>query len=251
MSAFTFIQDSRIGRSCFQLRGDQIEVSWLSGAQGGKTFALRSISSDYDRGLRRFPVLFLFPGLVAAVALGASALLLAQDVVPHDFVTYPGMFLIAGVVGVIRGVPRVEYFQFYDHWRRPLFYFVREAGQAEECDDFVRAFLDQIERVQRGEPAPAASPPPPISSVHLPSAHDAYFVGEIRWQISLVLGGLSAGLPFIPQFDAALGGLLFFIIFGASVGGLVSTWIPYQGKERYRHLSLIGAILSLVAPFCY
>jgi hypothetical protein len=252
MAGLTFIQNSRLGRSIFQLRGEQLEVSWFGGARAKKTFPLLGISPDYYRGRRRFHLLYIVPGVFGFFGLGAVWIERVQNIVEHQFIfLYPWILALAGIVGIIRGVPRVEFFQFYDHWRRPLFYLVRERSQADECDDFVRVVLDAIERVQAGDPLPATIPPPAVSSVRLPDAHEAYFVGEIRWQMSIALGNLSVLLALLPQTNTDLGGLLFFIVFGASVGGMLFAWLSYQRKERYRHFALVGAILSLTAPLFY
>lgn len=253
MADLTFLQNSRIGRNYYRLKPDCIEISLLWWRGGDRRFLLRSISLDYSRGAHRFHYLYIIPGIVAALALSFITLVLSQDVMPHTIIIHASFFLIGGVVGVIRGVPRVEYFQFYDHWRRPMFYIVREGANAEECDDFVREFLDRVERAHNEEThvEMAASPLAPVSAVHLPSAHDAYFSGEIKWQFAIVFGVLAAGLPLVPRLDASLAGLLFMIVFGCTLGGLVMAVLSYQAKERWRHLSLVGAVLSLIPPFFY
>jgi hypothetical protein len=250
MADRTFLQNSRIGRCSYQLQNDQIEVSWLSGARIDKSFALRTLSPDYTRGTKRFPQLFFIPGLVLIVGLALVIFILGQDTVPHNFVIYPAMYVAAGAFGLVRAIPRTEYFQFYDHWKKPTFFMVREKAQARECDDYVRLLLEEIDRANRGEKV-VRTKAAPISTVFLPNPGDSYFAGEIRWQISLVFGSLSVGVPLIPKLSEYLEDLLFFQVFGCSFAGLVCAVLSYQSKERFRHIALVGAVLSLLAIYTY
>ena len=250
MADSTFIQNSRIGRCSFQLRNEQIEVSWLSGARIDKSFTLRTLSPDYTRGTKRFSQLFFIPGLTLIVGLALMAFIFGQETFPHNFVIYPAMYVAVGAYGLVRAIPRTEYFQFYDHWKKPTFFMVREKAQAYECDDYVRLLLDAIDRANRGEKV-VQTKAAPISTVFLPIPGDSYFAGEIRWQISLVLGSLSVGVPLIPKLGEYLGDLLFFQVFGCSFAGLVCAVLSYQSTERFRHIALAGAVLSLLAIYTY
>lgn len=54
------------------------------------------------------------------------------------------ILLVCSIIATLRGVPRVEIFVFFDHWKKPLF-IVREAAQAAACNAFVHDLIDQIE----------------------------------------------------------------------------------------------------------
>lgn len=249
MADSTFIQNSRIGRCTFQLRNGQLEVSGLSGGRIEKTFALRSLSQDYSRKAKHVLLLFLVPGFVVIVGLTLIILLLNQNLFPREFALYPAIYVAFGMVGLVRATPRVEYFQFNDHWKHPAFFIIREKAQAQECDDYVRLLVDQIEKAQNGDvfiQTKAAA----ISTVFLPNPGDSYFVGETRWQVSLVLGSIAFGVPLIPKSAQVLeGDLFFYVVFAFSFTSLACAFLSYQSKERFRHVALVGAVLSLLAIY--
>jgi len=246
--AGTFIQNSRVGRCSYQLRNDHIEVSKLTGKRIDLKFPLQTLSSEYSRGSRQFLHLFIAPGLALIIGVGVTVFILGQDTFPHNFAVYPLMLAVLGAWGVVRATPRTEYFQFYDQWKKPAFFIVREKAQAQECDAYVRLLLDEIERVNRGEKG-APTKAAPISTVFLPPPQDTYIAREIRWQISLIMGGLAVGVPLIPKASEYLGDLLFIQFVVCSLTGLVCAFLSYQSKERFRHLALIGAALSLLAIY--
>ena len=250
MGGGTFIQNSRIGRCSYQVRNDQIEVSWLTGKRTDRAFPLQTLSPEYSRGSRQFLHLFFVPGFALITGGGVMVFILGQDTVPHGFALYPLMVAVAGAWGLVRATRRTEYFQFYDQWKKPAFFIVREKAQAQECDCYVRLLLDEIERANRGEKV-AQTKESPVSTVFLPNPQDSCFSGEIRWQISLVMGGLAVGVPLIPKSSEYLGDLLFVQTVVCSLAGLVCAFLSYQSKERYRHVALVGAALSLLATFIY
>ncbi len=248
MASPTFIQSSRVGRSIFQLRGDVIEITQtILGRRQETRIPIKTLSRDYDRIARRMPQLFVIPLVLCIPCFWVIDYILGQKEVPHEFAIYPGLFMLALVVAAMRGVPRIDRFQFYDYWKKPIFHIIREKKQGEECDAFVRELLERIECGENGRS---------ISDhkTELEGVSDGLFqvqVGEHRWKASVLLGVFSAGLPWFDQLARLIGNLQFMLVFGSTVGGLVFCVLSFQSKERLRYLSVFGAALSLIAPLIY
>ncbi len=255
MSSTIFIQDSRIGQRVFHLKGDSLEIN---GKQFGEEVKLelpiRRISGDYTRGTRRFPLLIVVPLVLSVPCFALIYVILNQNVVPHELIMQPCFFLIFLLPAAIRVAVRVEFFQFYDHWQRPIFYIVREQKQQEECDDYVRALLDRIELLENDLPLPVADRIiEPISSISLPDPNGFAVLldGELRWKASLIFGAIAAGLPWIAELSRFLDQFQFLIVFGCSIGGVLCCALSFSAKERFRYLSLVGAVLALIPPYFY
>jgi hypothetical protein len=251
-----FIQNARIGRTCFQLNGNQLEVTWLNWRRLGKTFPLKTLSFEYERGARRFPMLYVVPGVIASAAIGAITLAAFMPELPEglsmnislNLYLYGLMSLAAGIWGVLRGVRRVDYFQFYDWWRRPVFFIVRDEAQSEECEKFIHELLDRIRRIQNDEPEPADEPAPPVSAVRLPASDERFLRKDQRWKIAITMSIIVNALGGIPTVALILGPGQFMLVFAAATGAFFFAVLSFQSKERHRYWAAAAALLSLI-PF--
>lgn len=242
MAVQTFLQDSRVGRTYFRLVQDRLEVEPIAWKAGPRTIPLRSINPEYFRGSRRFHRLYLIPTAIAAAGIGIVNYVLAQDELPNQLAIDGMVLVIAGTIGFVRGVRGVEYFQFFDHWKKPIFFIAYESANRSACEDFVRDLLDRIEHPDRGESVET------VANVDPHSEAAARPTSENRWKVALTLGCLAAALPFVPEIDSMTGGLLFMVVFALEVGALAAAYLAYEAKEHGRHYALLGAVLSLI-PF--
>jgi len=252
MSDPIFVQKSRVGRTVFQIRGDQLEIYARNfGRRASGRIPLAQISSDYELVARRFPVLIYAPLGTAALSYALIYAAFHQTTVPREIATGPIVFFAISVLAVFRGVPRLEIFVFQDFWRRPLFYIVRESGQADACNAFVAALLDRIQAAETGEPVDPTTPSEFASSLPKQGLAAVFGSGQNRWWLALVAGIVSAGVPpalqDLPAFDPYMLPLVIF----ASIGGLLCGTLSFVARERHRYWSLLGMAFSLVAPLFY
>jgi hypothetical protein len=251
MADLAFIQKSRIGRKFFLLKDDSIEVTLtFRGKRQQERIMLRTVNDDYERIARYFRSLVVVPLVLSGFCFWIVYVILGQDRLPHEFGLYPGIFALSFLLAAIKGVPKVDTFQFYNHWERPIFYIVRERNQAEECDAFVGELLHRIECAEKGVQLRGEEQANSYAQL-TPGSLGLLLVGEYRWKTSIVLGALSAGLPWLTQITHRFDDYLFMLIFGATVGGVSFCVLSIQSKERFRFLSLAGAALALIAPLFY
>lgn len=250
MTDVSFIQRSRIGRGIFLLREQTLEVTTsVFGVNSARMFSLSSISPDYQPVAQRFWILILVPLILTVLALAAVSWILHDDRIQDTLAIYPLMLAIVWTIVTFNGVPRVELFVFFDHWRKPLFYIVREPAQRTDCERFIAALVDRIEMVAHGQRQEARHPISPIASaVKLASSDSAVGLKrEDRWKLSIGCGVLAAAFPLI-----RLGGewieITFFVEMLGIAGGLLFGVLSFLAKERLRLLALFGLGLALIAP---
>jgi hypothetical protein len=237
-----FIQRSRLGRSIFALRGDQLEItSHLFGRKSETEIPLRMISSNYEVDARRYFVLIIVPLLFAIGCITIFCLLLRQEAWPQMFAMYPAMFTVMFVWIALKHVPRVEYFTFTDHWKKPLFSIVRERAQSNECEAFIRELLERIERTEKGL-SPVESPNTPVVD------EDYDQPREQRWLLSILAGGVATGFPLISQVLPEVAALTLAVVLAATTCGLIAGVQSFIRKERMKYGALLGIALS-VLPF--
>ncbi|MBK9990445.1 MAG: hypothetical protein IPP19_06855 [Verrucomicrobia bacterium] len=249
-----FIQKSRIGLKIFHLKADALEIcSHWTGKGETSRIELRTISPEYRRVARRFTALIVVPLVLCVLCLLAALVVMIHGKDFQGLSIGPLMFSGTFLVLTIQGVPRVDSFQFFDCWGRPVFYVVREKNQSQECDDFVRELLDHIERIDSAEQMAAEDETYPVSAVQLPSSNDVgyLFSGDYRWKLSIAAGAFSAGVPWVGAVLDLFEELPFPLVFFGTVVGLGYCVLSYQAKERLRHFSLLGAAFALIAPLFY
>jgi len=253
MPDIAFIQNSRIGRKLFLLKDDYIEVALtVRGGKQQERISLKTVDREYERIARRFPVLVVIPLVFGGLCLWIVQAILTQETLPHPFGIYPGLFALSFLSAAVRGIPKIDTFQFYNHWKRPIFYIVRERKQAEECDSFVAELVRRIQSAEDGVRSPPDTHQNGNVKVGLSANNvEVLLAGEHRWKASIVLGALSAGLPWLTQITHVFDDCLFMLIFAATVGGIGFCVLSLQVKERFRFFSVVGAALSLVAPLLY
>lgn len=253
MTDISFIQRSRIGRGIFLLREDTLEVTVSSfGTKSSNRHLLRSIDLDYQLVAHRFWILILAPLVLGIAAASAAVWILNRPTLPADLAFFPGLFALALLVSSFRGIPRVELFLFLDHWRKPLFFIVRERHQSSECEAFLSVLVERIESLERGSP-PASSPiqSRDSSAVKLPEADGdrISLAGQHRWVAAIGCGMLSAGFPIVAPDEWA--NLTLMVVLFATASGLTFGVMSFLAKERWRLLAVIGIALSFVAPLFY
>ena len=253
----TFIQRSRVGMSIFMLRADHLDVTvYHFGAKSSRQIPLKSISSEYQLMAQRFWYLILVPLVLAAACIGVAYAILSEEALPHIWTIYVVIFFVSAVVATLRGVPRVEVFVFFDHWKKPLFFIVREAAQAEECNAFVHDIIDHIEERESDSPktrsAHATGQSPGAAAAALRVAPKNRLArSEPHWMIALASGIFSAGYPLLAERVTGLGDWMFHMVFLGTFGGLLFGVLSFLAKERMRLLALVGMAFGLIAPVFY
>jgi hypothetical protein len=255
-----FIQRSRLGRSIFHLRENRIEVELRNfGLRSSAVHPFRMISPDYTLAAKRVHFLYVVPLMFGAVSLFLIGVMLHHPLPAslNSLIIYPVIFTGLAVVGALRGFRRIEFFVFYDHWRKPLFYFVREIGQQTECDAFIQELLSRIEQSDREPDASGAETPPAPperpSALVMPRDESINVFGpsQPRWLISVVCG--LAAFEF-SQFAARITddpAIYFLVIMTTLVGALLFGALSFLAKERKRFFSLAGIVLGIAGPLLF
>lgn len=190
---------------------------------------------------------FVFFMVVALIMLAIVRLILSSDYLPHDLASWPGYILVLALIAGSVWIPRFVFFVFKDQWGKPALRIICERSQQAECRAFVAELVAAIEN-----PVVGLEPDQAMAPVDLP-ADRGVTVGKSnwRWKLSLLMGGLAAGLPLWQSFMHGIGPFAFFLIFLLSFGGLVIGAWSFLQKERSRYWALCGILLSLIPPFFY
>jgi hypothetical protein len=247
MSQQVFIQRSRLGRVTFWRRGEALEIThegW--GTKSKHEIPLRSISPEYEIGSKRIWLLAVFPLVIAIGCLVGYRFLSQMDI---PLLPQLSMYLLVfgGIALMVsfRGLPRVEYFSFKDHWNRPLFAIVREREQIESCNAFVADLLDNIDRLAQGLPDTATvadhRSTPGRSSLVFPPEADA----QNRWQLALVAGAIATLFPFFAT-EHVIIALGVPVVVVASTCGVVAGVRSLMKKEPQKRWAFVGIGLSLI-----
>ncbi|MFT3867333.1 MAG: hypothetical protein QM715_02435 [Nibricoccus sp.] len=254
MADRVFIQKSRLGLAIFELKNDVVVLSKTQFGKKERTeFLLKSVSAEYQRVARRFAILIAVPLVPSLFCLWLSYELLTRERMPVALIGWPVIFAFFFLIMTIRGIPRVDAFQFFDHWGKPIFYIVRETHQAPECDDFIQELLYRVDCIEKDQAIVADDPLDAGRAIQLSEVNSMapLFSGEYRWKTSIVFGAFSAGIPWLGALFSLFEELPFPLVFIGTVVGIAFCVLSYQAKERFRHVSLIGAALSMVAPLFY
>ena len=240
MAGIVFIQRTRFGRSIFTLRQDVLEISSQFG--GTARIELRSISPDYSPGAESLLVPFAIVFLTGATSLWFAYRGIATLGWPElfgGFFAYVGLLLLGVSVPLL---PRVDYYEFRNQWKNPLFVIIRESDQAEEADAFVRALLDRIEHPDAPFPDAAALASEPTETAE-PPPH--------WWRRAIVAGHVALLYPPAASLHptAREWSIVVVVVAGAFAAFAVMT--SYSDKEPSRHWGLLGLALLLVPMFFY
>jgi hypothetical protein len=243
MADVVFIQRSRVGRRLFALRGDELEITAQTlGRREEARIPVRAISADYRLDAKRSTVTIFASLGFAGVCFQLAAFVCMQDIVSKAVAIYPLMFAGVFVWVAFQFVPRLEFFTFTDHARRPLFSILREKEQREECDSFVHALLDRIEQTDSG----SGGVDTPLRDEAAPRAPGG------RWKWAILAGVISTGFPPAAYYvvpEAA--GLSLPIVVVASTCGLIAGGWSFAVREPGRYWALLGGALCLVPLLFY
>jgi len=223
------------------------------GLRASVTIPLEKIA-DYQLVARRFPMLIVVPLLVAVASYGLIYLVFHQSIVPRELATWPIVIFATSIVALIRGLPRLELFVFFDYWKKPIFYIVREAREAEACNAFVAALLERVEAVGTDSGDGTATPPQPTPAAAASPAESSSGVPSQRqycWLVAVVAGALSAGFPPAVQSLPAFDGLILPVVILSSLASLLCGTFAFVAQERLRYWSILGMALAMVAPLFY
>ncbi|HWA24935.1 MAG TPA: hypothetical protein VG734_04600 [Lacunisphaera sp.] len=257
----TFVQNSRIHRTIYQIRGNELAISVLNPRGNGFSeflVDLRTVDSNYQPRAVRLYLLVLIPGAVAVLsglviwglmqAWGLKQLAVVPREVMVHFLLWPAIIFAMSLAFAIRGTRRVEYYQFLNQWKRPAFQIICEREQRAECAAFISALVAHIELAQSD--LPEAERRSLLERVAAETHEQpAPATNGWRWKLSLGCGALAAGLPLWP--GSAGDTSLVVILFPLCALGLIATWLSFAKREPGRWWSLAGAALALFPPFFY
>jgi hypothetical protein len=256
MAPPTFVQQSRLGNAIFQIRDGalHVSVSRFTGGFDEHRVDLRKLSPNYEPQSVRLNFALGLSGLFLVLCCFALWGLYRQTVIPLEAISYFTQWPVYGIalslILAVKYSSRVEYFQFCDNWGKPVFIVVRERRQAAECEAFVLSLVSHIEMAQSGLPVVEREALLRKLSAEL-SSLPAVDHSVAYWKLSLVLGSLAVGFPWIPGLAYYLDLFHFMLIFFLCAGGAVCAVFSYEKKEPGRHWSVLGLLLSLIPPFFY
>jgi hypothetical protein len=243
-----FIERSRLGKTIYELSADRLKVS-------GKRFLqkysmdveLHDVSSNIDRLSQRVyrPAIFLFGigSLQAAIAVG----LCFQKALPSEAVALPVEFLglssVCAFFAGARWISRLEVVKFKSTLGAPLFFLIKEKTYAGEFEAFIEKLQENIRRSK--ESGRIARPTMAGGPVAAQKAQ------EHLWKLSLALGIFAVGQPWIKSLAEFLYPCQIIVTGVCCMGGLGFCIFSFLSKERFRYLSLLGALLSFIPPLFY
>lgn len=245
MNTVVFIQRSRFGRTIFLLHADSLEVSsHLFGQRSSSTFPLTTISNDYEIRAQRNLGLVAAGLVVAGVCLSVLRFMLHQEGEFWRMFMYPpGMLLVASLIFTIAHYPRLEFFTFTDHWKRPLFSILRESEQAKECNAFVATLLDRLDENPKGESALDIPTERLIEEAPL----------QTCWLLAVIAGFIAASYPLLHFAPPPIDELTFLslpVVIVAETTAVFATGHSFSRKERRRHFCWLAVIFCAV-PFLF
>jgi hypothetical protein len=208
---------------------------------------LRDVSSNIDRLSQRVyrPAIFLFGigSLQVVIAFGFCF----QKVIPSEAVALPVEFLgLSSVCAFIAGsrwISRLEVVKFKSTLGAPLFYLIKEKSYAGEFEAFIEKLQETIRRSK--EPGRISRP----STADGPMA--AQKGQDHLWRFSVVLGIFAVWQPWFKPLAQLLYDVQIIVTGICCMGALAFCVFSFLKKERFRYLSLLGALLSFIPPLFY
>lgn len=256
MNIPTFIQNTRIGRTIFQVRNGFVVVSATRFGRPLRDYRidLRSLDSNYSPRSVRVYSLWVIPLVIALLCMAVFKAMRHQNLVPPEtfYVFYPWLAIGFGVsiFSAIQGTRRVEYFEFRNQWGKPALYLVRERKQAVEFTSFIGELVTHIE-LARSDLTQGDRNILLRQLEHAGSDTISREPGQDRWKMSLVLGSLATAIPLIPGMDQTSDPSVFPFIFLLCVGGLAAGTFSFLAKETRRWWSVPGMLLALIPVYLY
>jgi len=147
MSARSFLQRSRAGRVLFEIEESAIVVTLR---RWGNTSSSRYLLQDLVPNYERVHVWHLVPLTQLCIATGCAILVmrfgLEQSMFPMGVIVLPGViFSFIAILEFRRLIFPIEVVRFRQHQGDIAFAIVREVGQEQECDEFVREICLSIQ----------------------------------------------------------------------------------------------------------
>lgn len=252
----TFVQNSRVGRTYFQIRERTLSVSSHVADSGfaESSFDLRTIDPDYKPQVLRLHTLLIIPGIAAVLSFFVVWGLMQIEALPRFaviyFIQWPAIVFAVALALAIRGSRRIEYFVFRDYWKRDAFTIVCERAQREECAAFISTLVETIEVLQADIPVEQRAQELQRIGRESPTEN----AGRRRWamwKLSITCGALVAGTPWIPGVGQYFYQELFVVFLALCVGGVALSYFSFDQREPGRWWSLLGAGLAIVPIFLY
>jgi hypothetical protein len=256
MAIPTFVQKSRINQVIYQIRADRLLISErrFVGRFQDRELNLHWVDPNYIPGIARSYTPLIISLLLALLCGLAVWGALRQSVIPREAVVQiiqlPAIGFALFLAAAVQWSRRIEYYRFNNLSGQPVLAIIRERAQAEECAAFINILVAHIEMTQRALPLEPDAPQVATSSVrYAPIGGPGK--GVVLWKVSIVLGALASGLPWIPNFDVALDGMLFPLVYVCCTSGATLGAFSLSKKEPGRWWGLLGLTLCLVPPLFY
>ena len=147
-------------------------------------------------------------------------------------------------------IRRVEFFEFRNHWGKPVLHIIRERKQAADCAAFITALVAHIELAQSDLP-PEERTKLLRQLVDDSTGASGLRPGQDKWKVSIGLGVLAVVFPLVPAVNYSSDPSLFPIIFLLCVGGAGFSIFSFLAKEPRRWWSVLGLVLSLIPAYFY
>ena len=256
MSVPTFIQNSRIGRVIYQIRDGHLQISASKFGRGFNEcrLALRSLNPNYTPRFVRLYALLVIPFVLALLCGVVIRGLFHQTLIRQEALIYiyqwPVTFGVVFLILAIRGIRRVEFFEFRNHWGKPVLHIIRERKQAAECAAFITVLVAHIELAQSDLP-PEERTKLLRQLVDDSTGASGLRPGQDKWKVSIGLGVLAVVFPLVPAVNYSSDPSLFPIIFLLCVGGAGFSIFSFLAKEPRRWWSVLGLVLSLIPAYFY
>jgi hypothetical protein len=238
-----FIQRSRFGKRVYELRDSNLTIS---GVFAFKKFERRvnmqHISPEFIR-VRRYVVRFVYVPLIFACLAG----LLIRGLRflpggPYFLVVVIGAILVVTWLWqAVRGISPVEIVAFRNANNHVQFDIVKEEAQAAEFEEFIAQLSKSITGTSDSAPSGLAD----RRLVSLPEGQGA---SRGYWWIGSLSLGFAAGLLLIANRGNQDPSVVV-LTFPCSFGGLFLCIYSFVAKERFRYLSVIGALMALAPIF--
>jgi len=248
MDSFAFIERSRLGKVFYLISDSRLSIS---GSRALRKFSLEveltNIADRVERHSRRFikPQIRLF-GYSAVFAI-LIILFLIQKSLPLIAVSYfvetAGILLVIFFGAGLKWIPKLEVVRIKDILGRTLFDVVKEQAYKDDFEAFVRTLRDRV--------AKAKDPSKLMASQQESQPKPEQPQAEFAWIVSLVCGVIALIGPWIVRFTFPHSEWVFPVTFCCSVGGVGFCVYSFAGSEKWRFLSLLGALVSLVPAFKY
>jgi hypothetical protein len=249
MANKVFIQRGNFGRRVFLLKAESLELTITTEKSTSKAeFSLKSISSDYSVHSHQMGRFFFVPMALATIVTIASLFVAGFGVVGGYVIFYSLAVAVFFIFLAVRGLRPVEYFNFYDHWKNPLFSVVSERGQEEDCKEFVAALIDRLEQVESGITLgeARASNLPKKFSMALPSAEDDS--AKQYWKLAFIAAVVGISYPPIEAMAEKEAPFGFMVALGGITCAIAASIASFSKREPHRYWTIIAIALSLV-PF--